>query len=687
MARGNCCARVVCGLALGLALAPAASASHFVCPFGPFGGPFPLGGLDCESETPAPVPLDPPCFSGGATTYTDFLQVPNNALVIGAQLLDPNNGKPYASPDNPICGPGSTLAFTGVSDWATPPGNPPPDAPDRHWVGYSYVIDHVPSTFNNTAPLYQPQFSFQVPACTATAGGPIPTVRLEGITELVGELLLQCTGGQPTPSGKVIPTTNLSLTLNAPVTSRLLNGAFSGALLLLDDPFPASNQVPCIPPTPGAACPAVAGASPSPNVFQGIVHNNSVTWNGVPLVAPSSNAPSVVRITNILASPPATGGPIQGSVTFSNPLLGAPTGSTTLAQTQRGLSSLLGPGSGPTTIPRCTTVRGNQQSGVLHFSELFPTAFKTRANSTTPANAGNAPAPQDTPSQSVIGETGFFNPAFGTIPGQGDLGQAGLADWGDRVQATFDHVPAGMRLLVPLQLHGPNGAVAIRVANPLGPFVAFKPMAGLPRGEGQVPLTRGAGTVTYEVVGLNPAAVTSFQLPILASVGRGLGTGVANLSAALGPLSKVNSASATAPIPRFSASSLSGAPLLSVTPCSFLGSLGLPASGATIIFPTGSPTISVPVVNTGPKPFDVELVANFGIRFASDATAARTIARGSRVLPAHSTRAIALRLTALGRRLLAGNASQRVRLAVTIRARGRTTRTSTVIKLKALGAH
>ena len=36
--------------------------------------------------------------------------------------------------------------------------------------------------------------------CTANAGTPV-IVRVEGITELVGDLLLQCVGGQPTPKG------------------------------------------------------------------------------------------------------------------------------------------------------------------------------------------------------------------------------------------------------------------------------------------------------------------------------------------------------------------------------------------------------------------------------------------------------------------------------------------------------
>ncbi len=39
--------------------------------------------------------------------------------------------------------------------------------------------------------------------CNANAGTPV-IVRTEGITELVGDLILNCTGGTPTPAGQKI---------------------------------------------------------------------------------------------------------------------------------------------------------------------------------------------------------------------------------------------------------------------------------------------------------------------------------------------------------------------------------------------------------------------------------------------------------------------------------------------------
>src|SRR5689334_3968650 len=83
-------------------------------------------------------------------------------------------------------------------------------------------------------------------SCTVQSGTPV-IVRTEGITELLGDILLQCSGGTPTPAGKPIPQTNITYTLNTNVTSRLLgttqSNTFIDALLLIDEPFPAPASI------------------------------------------------------------------------------------------------------------------------------------------------------------------------------------------------------------------------------------------------------------------------------------------------------------------------------------------------------------------------------------------------------------------------------------------------------------
>lgn len=86
--------------------------------------------------------------------------------------------------------------------------------------------------------------------CVANAGVP-PIVRSTGLTELVSDLTLNCTGGSPTPAGQTIPQFNITLLLNTNATSRLLTttGLFTEALLIIDEPascggaYPAYTQL------------------------------------------------------------------------------------------------------------------------------------------------------------------------------------------------------------------------------------------------------------------------------------------------------------------------------------------------------------------------------------------------------------------------------------------------------------
>jgi len=196
--------------------------------------------------------------------------------------------------------------------------------------------------------------------CVANAGVP-PIVRSEGVTELVGDLLLNCTGGTPTPATTTIagvpvpvpiPLSNVQVFLNTNITSRLINASnYSEATLTIDEPFPGA-QPPFPPGTTGVtgatqtqvACAAVnstncaiygvatasgagidgvhaAVGTNGPynggtytindsdttlyryNVFQGLQNGaNSVVWLGVPIDAPGTTGSRVIRITNIRAN-------------------------------------------------------------------------------------------------------------------------------------------------------------------------------------------------------------------------------------------------------------------------------------------------------------------------------------------------------------------------------------------------
>jgi hypothetical protein len=195
--------------------------------------------------------------------------------------------------------------------------------------------------------------------CTANAGS-VPLIRGEGYTELTGDFFLSCSGGTPTAAGQPVPQANFSIFLNTNVTSRLLSlSGWTEGLLIVDEPHtpnpattahpipystiplvncgstssgaglsapdtgpagpgvceiysdgnPADTYDPLIASTnPGLGSTSLAGSYGygRPNVYQ--AHTGSVslpsstsalTWNGVPIDPPGSNATRTFRFTNI----------------------------------------------------------------------------------------------------------------------------------------------------------------------------------------------------------------------------------------------------------------------------------------------------------------------------------------------------------------------------------------------------
>ena len=164
--------------------------------------------------------------------------------------------------------------------------------------------------------------------CVANAGVP-PLVRAEGLSELVGDVTLNCQGGVPAQAGAIIPATNIRVFLNTNITSRILatTGNFSEALMMIDEPHSTTNpQTPLrlcgdastnqVPTNPGVCTMfgtgnglgVYSGANPDPdvstrnrpNVFQARqVAANAVEWAGVPIDPPGTLTTRIIRMTNI----------------------------------------------------------------------------------------------------------------------------------------------------------------------------------------------------------------------------------------------------------------------------------------------------------------------------------------------------------------------------------------------------
>jgi len=249
-----------------------------------------------------------------------------------------------------------------------------------------------------------------------------PTLRTEGLTELTGDIVLICSGGSPLANGSLIPQATFQIFMNGPVTSRLLGNASvsnaSEALLLIDEPgtqlgtYGASvPQTLCITPLSGcieyvgfstaagggaggvpvnaATTTAVAPGAPAPNVFQGLVSGNSITFAGVPVQPPvSSGATRVFRITNSRVSAQTISGgssnlvPVTASVSISGATSVAVSNATlTVGFIQPGLSASgtglrssanIGNNAGATQFAQCTRA-ATAFASIVQFAENFTT--------------------------------------------------------------------------------------------------------------------------------------------------------------------------------------------------------------------------------------------------------------------------------------------------------------------------
>lgn len=390
-------------------------------------------------------------------------------------------------------------------------------------------------------------------SCIATAVPPI--VRGEGVTELVGDVLLECSGGIPTLAGAPVPRVNLQVFLNTHITSRLVSTPFSEALLLIDDPAPANQRVcapgPCV--TTGVGTPGGvvynATAPPVANVYQGQQAGpNSITFLGLPIDAPGDTARRVLRITNIRANAGLLGtsstfNPAQivmnisfgpgAAIPVSNPQL-------IVAYTHKGLDVSrievrrngvlrdvardevisLGP---------CTD---NQEYIVVRFTEGFASSFKPvgRIPSTVTYDPTMPlPVPLDPQAQPGVNyhtESGFYNPAFPSTQG---LNIAGLADRGTRLSLRFT-LPTGMIVSAdsPERNVSPSRATLIDIVT-----------------EGNIT------TITWEIIRSDPFAIESLDFTVGVAGSSSVVNQTAQMAWGFSPVSSDPSASATAPIPRF----------------------------------------------------------------------------------------------------------------------------------------
>jgi hypothetical protein len=441
-------------------------------------------------------------------------------------------------------------------------------------------------------------------ACTANAGVP-PIVRAEGIAELIGDLILNCTGGTFTPAGLPIPQSNVQIFLNTNVTSRTYAGNLSEAILTIDEPFPSAAETPtpvsaspstgapigqlgcqainsanCLITSSGAGVGATGsynGTAGHYNVFQGMQNGPSqVVWLGVPIDAPATAGTRVIRITNVRANACQLGVSstliptqivmfiaVNGSqqVTINQP-------QQTVAFIQPGLIAT----NKTATFVQCVNINGTLLSSTaaggqvgsiaVTATEGFASSFKVRnyAQLFTGAtsNAPNGLPPSAVGFQNVLGfpyntESGFVSSTPGISPNGSGTGAIGLADQGTQISFTVSNIGAGVNIFAPawVPLVPATGGPATGLAVLLGAT-----FSGGTAPQVAVTVSGNTAAVTYEVWYSNPNVIESMSLSVFAAAISNTGqnlpaTGVSQVAINFAPTSTVQTTSQTAPVPRF----------------------------------------------------------------------------------------------------------------------------------------
>jgi len=418
----------------------------------------------------------------------------------------------------------------------------------------------------------QPAFS-----CNSNAGVP-PIVRAEGLTELVGDLILNCTGGTPTAVDAAVPQVNFQIFLNTNVTSRLLNDPFSEALLMVDEPAgtssTAGNLRYC---TTNGGCPMVGvGAAGGVNYLAGDAKNtlpanvfqgrqsgaNQIVWLGVPIDPPGTTSTRIIRITNIRANANQLGVsstliPTQivmfvsatstTSIPINNPqqtVAFIQPGMTFGTRTNESANYLQCVSNNSSAATDSSKTMASMRH-IIRFTEGFASSFKRRNTAYTNADESATPVAQNTPNNNFFTESGFYNPSpvagnnNTTAPGS-NLAAAGLASQGTRLTARFTNVPAGVVLYASVygvgssSDTGPNGTALITsastAANSLVRLVttdangggAFSAVAATNSSSANslviptapITLSNGAGMATWEVMTSNPFTVQTVEVGV-----------------------------------------------------------------------------------------------------------------------------------------------------------------------------
>jgi hypothetical protein len=288
--------------------------------------------------------------------------------------------------------------------------------------------------------------SAQPYSCIANA---VPTlVRVEGLADYVGDVLLVCNGSVPAGG---LHDVNVRMTLSTNITSNPLGSGSTSlastlreATLVLDDGASGFKGYSSI-------SPLTPYTDATQNVFQGLrISNTEIEWQGLTLAAVGSNGVfKTIRLTNIRANAQGLGNdvPVVATINITAPTsVPITNNSLVVANTRTGLTFSVE----DLSLKTCLDPDSQESDTFrLRFREGFGTAFRPYANDLDGIPAGEPTAvPHNIPGGGYADEQGF-QPT--PLAGGGSLVNAsliGAADQGTRLVSRIKGVPVGATLNV-----------------------------------------------------------------------------------------------------------------------------------------------------------------------------------------------------------------------------------------------
>jgi uncharacterized protein (TIGR03437 family) len=347
-------------------------------------------------------------------------------------------------------------------------------------------------------------------------------VRSEGLTERLGDLLLQCSSSNTGTNFNA----NLTVYLPVNITNRV------DANNLTRDPVVYVDL----------------GTGPIPTAIAGQVTSNSISFTGISYPIPASGTFSI-RISNL------RGAMNQLGYTSTAPVAVSASISSTLAIDQAQIVvGYAQPGMRASMGSAGISCYGSPMPDTIDMPGLFAAGTALASTRLTEGFAGAFEAKSaglDTGTRFLVQYTGFPSAAHLYLPdavaGSGSLQPTSGGDL-NLPQAVGQYQPgSGALVLVRVQGADATGAGGLAVAPPQGAGPVTLSSVS------EVALTNGAGYAVYEVAAANSGMQETVQFPTFISLPRFTAPTVANETIALAPVSSVTTASATAPVPRFAA--------------------------------------------------------------------------------------------------------------------------------------